>query len=251
MEVNNASWNINFRLSLAEMHKWPSVFVSFYTRGTNITKCWWSVFRELLSARYAIWGHDRRDIPAKGVAVIDEPIIGKSVLEANREMARRFVASGLPLLLHVDDDQELPPGSLEQMIHAIVDADVVTLHAINRGRDHRGKHIELWREPDNHIRSEDNRTLYFAIAVALIRRRVFEVIPEPWFVAGPRVGPYGPDSTGEISFSSAILNDSRLKHVALPIVSPHHEIVVFRGAGDDFRFDERHVPGGHEIIVYW
>lgn len=228
----------------------PSIWVSFYTRGTNITKCWWSVIRELASAGYTITANVGHITPYHGFAVIDEPIVGKSVLEANREMVRRFLGSSAHLLLHVDDDQELPVGALDQMLEAISDADVVTLHAINRGRDHRRKPIEMWREPDNHIRTSDGATLYFAIAVAMIRRRVFELIPEPWFFPGPTVGPYGPDSTGEISFSSAVLRDTRLKHVALPIISPHHEIIVFRGAGDDFAFEGRDVPGGHEIVIY-
>jgi hypothetical protein len=205
-----------------------SIYLGMYTRGTLLAEAFYSILAELESV----------GIPF----TLGTPIIGQCIEDANNEMAEDFLASGCGYLLHLDDDQVLPNDALRLMLEA--HADVVTLHACNRGKKYRSGIKRFWERPDNH-RREEGKISYFSQAVMLATRRVFELLPKPWWLAQN-------DKTGEIYFCESVLTHASLTQVTLPIVSPHLEVITFNGASDEFRFMcRRHGRDyGHQIIKY-
>lgn len=200
-----------------------TIYWSRYSRGTSIDICSWSIEREIITI-----GAD---------LLKDQPIIGKTVFEANVEMAKRFIESKTNYLLHADDDQYLPKGSLEAMVNTLKmgQSDIVTLPACNRG--HEKKAVEYGGpggKYDNHRVDPYGRTTWFAIAVMLSNRKVFETLrPDLNWQATCKVRSLGDNGSGENWFSQSVLEHPELKHKMLPIVSPHAEITEFKGIHSD------------------
>jgi len=140
-------------------------------------------------------------------------ISGYSVLEANRLMAEWFLDSRKPLLFHCDTDTELRPGTLQAMIQALEQgADVVTVHSPNRkGTKYRG----MFQRGDNHKQDSNGKLIYFAQAVMLANRRVYELLPAPWYMPNVEIRGVGSDETGEIYFAHSVLSHPDLMHVSL------------------------------------
>lgn len=218
-------------------HSRPIIFFASYTRGDEMTARTHSIITELASTGHP-WLHD-------------DPIIGEPIDRANNIMGRRFLDSPCDYLLHVDADNVLPQGSLKQMLSAIESgADLVTLHSCNRGSGWSGME-KLWQFPDNHVRFFDGH-IFFAQAVILMKRKVLETLPYPWWRRNFSCDKCGTSVSGEIYFCHSVLARPDIRFLALDIVSPHLEIVVYRGAGSDFRFNRRdnEGEGGHLIKVY-
>lgn len=212
----------------------PVIYVASYTRGDEMTERTHCLLRELWSVGLP-W-------------LQDEPLIGFSPAEANNLSAERFLQSPCQYFLHVDHDNVLPSGSLSKMIEA--DADVVTLHSCNRGSGWSSL-SKLWEFPDNHVIFGSGHR-YFAQAVILIKRRVFEILPRPWWRTNFLCDFCGSSVAGEVYFCHSVLECPDLTFKALDIVSPHLEIVIYRGASYDFSFvRSSDAPvGGHAIRRY-
>jgi len=192
------------------------------------------------------------------LVVREEMIMRKPVLEANNLMASQFMASGKPYLFHIDIDTELPASGLAAMLNAVKDsADVVTMHSPNR---HGAKWKGEYDAGDNHVKDAKGNIAYFAQAVMLCKRRVFELLPYPWWRGNVQVkyqkGDGGEkhqaDNSGELYFAQSVLKHPELKHVCIDgLLAPQYEIVTFRG-GNGGKFDSSDKPtrGGHVYRRY-
>lgn len=195
-----------------------------------------------------------REFATVGLPVVTPPILtDSSVCEANNRSVELFLQTPCGWYLHVDDDQVMPDGALAAMLDATEHADVVTLHACNRNPLALRRYAGPFSEFDNHRKNADGEIIYFGQAVMLCRRRVFELLESPWWRPGHRVAPFGRDETGESWFCTSVLNHPELVHIALPLVSPHLETVVYAGAAIDFRAIPHDIGSGsmtHRMRVY-
>jgi len=147
--------------------------------------------------------------------------------------------------LWIDDDQVLLPGVLTRMFEA--DGDFVATHAVNRSPKNLApnmtketpKKTMFWFPPDNIRKDFDTGDITFiSLAVALIKRRVFEEIRKPWFKSELDKGL--PARYWEDAFFSEKLlkhQNDKFKIVILPEFTPHWEITDYAGVkGDRTKF---------------
>tara|TARA_Y100000310_G_scaffold339451_1_gene432118 strand:- start:3860 stop:4693 length:834 start_codon:yes stop_codon:yes gene_type:complete len=226
-----------------------NVVVLIPSRGLLISKMMESLLRELNNCSYIrkweiVCSHDM------------------TVDKARQYLAEEFVErEWADYSFWVDDDQVLSEGLLTRLFEA--EADYASCHVVNRSpknlmpnasMSNRQKSI-FWFPPDNMRKDfETNDLTFISLAVSLIKRRVFEEIPKPWFKS--ELDENLPARYWEDGyFSEKILKYQRdkFKCVILPEFCPHWELTAMAGIkGTNTKFhsyfhsDKQH----HEFRVY-
>jgi hypothetical protein len=145
----------------------------------------------------------------------------------------------------IDDDQVLLPGVLTRMFEA--DADFVATHAVNRSPKNLAPNMTpknrektiFWFPPDNIRKDFDTGDITFiSLAVALIKRRVFDEIRKPWFKS--ELDKELPARYWEDGYFSEKLlkhQHDKFKIAILPEFTPHWELSDYAGIkGDNTNF---------------
>jgi hypothetical protein len=171
---------------------------------------------------------------------------GKTVDKARQWLAEEGMKrKWAGYFLWVDDDQVLLPGVLTRMFEA--EADFAATHAVNRSPKNLAPNMTLkdrqktifWFPPDNIRKDFDTGLITFvSLAVCLVKRRVFEEIPKPWFKS--ELDSHLPARYWEDSyFGDKLLKNQQdlFKIAILPEFSPHLELSDYAGIkGDNTNF---------------
>jgi GT2 family glycosyltransferase len=119
----------------------------------------------------------------KGVSVDMLPIGLSLVYTAREEAAKAFLQGGYDALLFVDSDMVVPVDLLTRLIEA--DKDIVSALAFKRTPGYEPCIFKELSEDDARFYLDYPRGLTeiegVGMACTLIKRRVFEQVPQPWF----------------------------------------------------------------------
>jgi hypothetical protein len=120
----------------------------------------------LLPTRGLVFGKTLETLFDTNFAVKPIVVSGLPIPEAQNEMVRRGMKTGCPWFLMLEEDMVIPPGALEKMVD--MDKDVVCVDY---------PVISGWST----IKKVNGEILHCGLGCTLIKRKVFEVLPEPWF----------------------------------------------------------------------
>lgn len=123
------------------------------TRGIVLTACMSAVLREL-SARQSEWG----------VAMS----AGHPIPEAHNLVVEQALKDGADYVWLVEEDVVVPPNGLQKLLEA--DGDIVAADVPSR-------HVEGLTQIGKH----KGKIYYVHTGCTLVKKEVFEKLPEPWF----------------------------------------------------------------------
>jgi GT2 family glycosyltransferase len=119
----------------------------------------------------------------KGVSVDMLPIGLSLVYTAREEAAKTFLQGDYDALLFVDSDMVVPPDMLTRLIDA--DKDIVSALAFRRTPGYEPCIFKECNEQDAKFYLDYPKGLIeiegVGMACTLIKRKVFETVPEPWY----------------------------------------------------------------------
>jgi hypothetical protein len=201
------------------------VVVLVPSRGLVISKSMESIIKELNNCKY---------VRRWEMIVSHDMTVDKARQYLAEEALKREWAD---YSFWVDDDQVLSEGLLTRLFET--EADYASCHVVNRSpknlmpyatTENRQKPI-FWFPPDNMRKDFSTSDLTFiSLAVALIKRRVFDEIPKPWFKS--ELDENLPSRYWEDGFFSEKLlkyQRTHFKCAILPEFCPHWELAEFAG----------------------
>ena len=94
------------------------------------------------------------------------PVIGLPIPEAQNEAVRMALTTPANLFLSIEEDIEIPEGTLKRMIE--MDKDIVAVdYPVDTGH--------------GTVQRKNGEIIFCGLGCTLIKRKVFEAVGEPWF----------------------------------------------------------------------
>lgn len=152
-----------------------AIVVTMPTRGVILTEAQNAIDRELISVQQLPTILRTHDLPL--------PLSRNFLVESALQIP------DWEYMLMVDDDVIMAKGTLKDMLK--LDADVVSTNYPAHGKHH-GKAVATT------LHNKDGSIVFAGLGCVLVKRKVLETIPQPWFVATEyRVAK---DKNGEVGF---------------------------------------------------
>jgi hypothetical protein len=133
----------------------------------------------LLPTRGLIYGQTLESLFDTDLRVKPIVVSGLPIPDAQNEMVKRALKTDCLWFLFLEEDMVIPPGALEKMVEMDKDVVCVDYPVING-----------WST----VKKVNGKVLHCGLGCTLIKRKVFEVLPEPWF----RIDQSVDAKTGEI-----------------------------------------------------